>query len=128
MQKSKNRKMRKKDFREEGTHLAGTRQSHGKSEEVEQNREQLLDLCRKHNLIIVNTQFAKPQQKLITWKTISTREGDEMDRGSYDQIDFVLTPHRWRNGVKDAESHPEANIDSDHFPVVITNQFKYQKH
>ena len=34
---------------------------------------------------------------------------------------------RWQNGITNAESDWEANIDSDHAPVVITCQFKYKK-
>ena len=94
---------------------------------VEENREGLLEICRTFGLIICNTQFQKPPKHLATWRTMGAKEGDPIDRQHFDQIDFILTPARWRNGVKDAGSDLEANIDSDHAPVWAKCHFKLKK-
>ena len=95
------------------------------SEEVENNREHLLELCRKFELLLCNTLFHKHPSKLITWKTMGAKAEDPLDRQHYDQIDFILIPKRWRNGIMDAESDLTANIDSDHAPVWVKCKFKF---
>ena len=47
------------------------------------------------------------------------------DIGRY-QIDYILVEQRFRNQVKDFKSHPGADIDSDHYPVVIKCSLKFE--
>ena len=58
---------------------------------------------------------------------MGTKEGDPIDKQHFDQIDFILTPAIWRNGIQDASSDLEANIDSDHAPVWVKCKFKFKK-
>ena len=90
-------------------------------EGVEENREALLDLCREYNLTPSNTRFAKPPKKLATWRTMNTVKGDPMDRQHFDQIDYILIPKIWQNGVQDAESDMEANAPVGKVHLQIKN-------
>lgn len=42
----------------------------------------------------------------------------------FDQIDYVLINHRIKNGCIDCEADPDAEIDSDHYPVRTRFKFK----
>ena len=97
------------------------------NEQVSKNRELLLDLCRNNKLIPINTHFEKPQEQLATWAHPTTTKDDPIDRAHYDQLDYALIPHRWRNGILDAASEVRANIDSDHAPLLITTRFEYKQ-
>ena len=55
---------------------------------------------------------------------MGTQAEDPWTRQHYDQIDFILVPKRWQNGVLNAESDTEANINSDHFPVWVDFKMK----
>ena len=86
-----------------------------------------MDLCREFTLTPCSTRFPKPPKKLATWKAMSTKKEDPWDRQHYDQIDFILTPKRWQNGIKDSESNMEANIDTDHAPVWVKCKYNLKK-
>ena len=64
---------------------------------------------------------------MATYKTIGTKEGDPWTRQYFEQIDYILIPKRWQNGITNAETHSQANIDSDHFPVTVECTFKLKK-
>ena len=95
------------------------------------NRDQLLDLCNSEGLIISNTCFEKPNSKLCTYKGPRDRQKQEKEEGKtitphrqdrynyYDVKDYWLTMSRWKNSVCNCESDIKANVDSDHFPVII---------
>ena len=74
-----------------------------------------------------NTKFQKEDEKLATWKAMGTQTGDPMDRQHYDQLDYILVPKRWSNGMLNAESDLGANINTDHAPVWSTCRFKLKK-
>ena len=74
-----------------------------------------------------HTQYQQTTKHVATWRSIGTKEGDPIDRQHFDQIDFILTPARWRNVVKYAGSDMDANIDSDHAPVWAKCQFKLKQ-
>lgn len=50
-----------------------------------------------------------------------------MDRNRYDQYDYILDGKRWKNNTINIESDTNANIDSDHVPVVCTFRCKIKK-
>ena len=45
--------------------------------------------------------------------------------GPFHQIDFILTPNRWKNCTNNAYSDPDAMVDSDHFPVIAENVINF---
>ena len=65
----------------------------------------LIDFCERNGLIVTNTWF-KPRRRLYTWKAPG-------DWGRH-QLDYILMKHRFRNSVKDVQTLPGAQIDSDH--------------
>ena len=79
-------------------------------------------MCVEHDLILTNTQFRTPNAKTATYREKQSRGipvtiGNEIQRPTHEQIDFIMTTRRWRNTIKDSESDTQANIMSDHYPV-----------
>jgi len=71
----------------------------------------LIDFCERNGLIVTNTWFKKPKRRLYTWKAL----GD----WSQHQLDYIFVKHRFRNSVKDVQTLPGSDIDSDHnLPVA----------
>jgi len=70
----------------------------------------LIDFCERNGLIVTNTCFKKPKRRLYTWKA----PGD----WSRHQLDYILMKHCFRNSVKDVQTLPGADIDSDHNLLV----------
>jgi hypothetical protein len=68
-----------------------------------QRGQMLIDFC---GLVITNTWFKKPKRRLYTWKA----PGDQ----NRHQLDYILVKHRFRNSMKDMQTMPRANNDSDH--------------
>jgi len=71
----------------------------------------LIDFCERHELIVTNTWFKKPKRRLYTWK----EPGD----WSRHQLEYIPVKHRFRNSVKDVQTLPGADIDSDHNLLVV---------
>ena len=70
----------------------------------------LINFCERNGLIVTNTWFRKPKRRLYTWKAPGDR--------SRHQLDYILVKHRFRNSVKDVQTMPGADIDSDHNLLV----------
>ena len=70
----------------------------------------LINFCERNGLIVTNTWFRKPKRRLYTWKA----PGD----WSRHHLDCVLVKHQFRNSVKDVQTLPGADIDSDHNILV----------
>ena len=92
------------------------------------NRFLLVDLCRGLNLLIANTWFQQPSGRQVTYKEPGTRflppTNSRWDPHDFAQLDFCLIPRRWRNACQSIYSQPRANLDSDHFPVVLHLRIK----
>ena len=70
----------------------------------------LINFCVRNGLIVTNTWFRKPKRRLFTWKALGDR--------SREQLDYILVKHRFRNSVKDVQTLPVADIDSEHNLLV----------
>jgi len=70
----------------------------------------LITFCEKNELIFTNTWFRKPERRLCTWKA----PGDQ----SQYQVDYILVKHQFRHSIKDVQTPPGADIDSDHSLLV----------
>ena len=70
----------------------------------------LINFCERNGLIVTNTWFRKPKRRLYTWKAPGDR--------SQHHLDYILVRHRFRNSVKDVQTLPGADIDSDHNLLV----------
>lgn len=87
------------------------------SEGQTHNIDLLVLFACEHSLKVSNTMFYKNKNKLATYKKPETTLTDPVTRPHYEQLDYILTPERWKNSVLDAESDIQADINSDHFPV-----------
>ena len=96
------------------------------SENVQQNRDLLIELCQDQSLRLMNTFFHKPDHKLVTYRAVGTTIDADFHRGTHEQLDFVATTERWKNTVKDAETDTEANIETDHYPLKARLQVKFK--
>ena len=76
-------------------------------------------LIQFSQLIIANTWFQQPVRKLYTWKS----PGDI----SRNQIDYIMFNERFRNCMKQAKTYPEADMNSDHNPVVVKINMKLKR-
>lgn len=90
------------------------------------NRFLLVDFCRANEMLVANTWFQQPPAKQVTFKEPSTHflpsDNNSWDPAHFAQLDFCLVPQRWRNSCINVYSQPRANLDSDHFPVVLLLQ------
>ena len=84
-----------------GSHGLGRRNHRG---------QMLIDICERNGLIVTNTWFKKPRRRLYTWK----EPGD----WSRHQLDYILVKHRFRHSVKDVQTLPGVDNDSDHNLLV----------
>jgi len=64
----------------------------------------LIDFYERNGLIVTNIRFKKPKRRLYTWKTTGDWSGH--------QLEYFLVKHRFRNGVRDVQTLPGADIDS----------------
>ena len=78
-----------------------------------------IDFCERNGLIVTNTWFTKPKRRLYTLKA----PGD----WSRHQLDYILVKHRFRNSVKDVQTLPGADIDSDHNLLVAKFRTRLKK-
>ena len=69
----------------------------------------LTNFCERNGLIVTNTWFRKSKRRLYTWKAPEDRRH---------QFNYILVKRRFRNSVKDVQTLPGADIDSDHNLLV----------
>ena len=82
------------------------------------NGELLHDFALQHRLVICNTKFQKPEQKMWTY---------EDPKRSKHQIDFVLWRKKWINSVKDCQAfNTMSAVGSDHRIVTCFAQISYR--
>ena len=85
----------------------------------------LINFCERNGLIVTNSWFRKPKRRLYTWKAPGVQ--------SWHQLDYILVKHQFRNSVKDVQTLPGADIDSDHNLLVakictrLKNIIRFQK-
>jgi len=70
----------------------------------------LINFRERNGLIVTNTWFRKPKRRMYTWKAPGDR--------SRHQLYYLLVKHLFRNSVKDVQTLPGADIDSDHNLLV----------
>jgi len=92
--------------------------SHGLSRRNHRGQ-MLIDFCERNGLIVNNIWFKKPKRRLCTWKA----PGD----WSRHQLDYILVKHRFRNSVKEVQTLPGADIDSDHNLLVAKLRTRLKK-
>ena len=84
------------------------------------NGKRLLELCASNNLCITNTQFIQKLCRKYTWCS--------PDGKTQNQIDYIITREEWLTSVKKARVYRTADIESDHFLLVMEMQVKLHSH
>ena len=96
-------------------------------EDQKENRQFLVDYCIANEFIVTNIFFPKNEAYKCTYKDART-EGFQSpwspDR--FAQLDFVLTPKKWKNIIRNVHSHTNIDIDSDHAIVTADIQIKLE--
>ncbi|GFO05326.1 craniofacial development protein 2-like [Plakobranchus ocellatus] len=77
---------------------------------VNERGSRLIEWCQINDFIITNIWHQNHLRRQWTWKSPGDR--------SRNKIDYILIQKRFRNAVKTPKSLPEADCDSDHFPVM----------
>eukprot|EP00969_Alexandrium_andersonii_P118819 5253696-Alexandrium_andersonii.AAC.1 len=84
----------------------------------------LLASCRELQLRVASTYFMKPDRKKVTFRApgapILSQDVRWLHAQHYADLDHCLVPARWKGIVLDISSDMMANVQSDHFPLIIT--------
>ena len=78
----------------------------------------LLEFANAHKLTLANTLHPHKQSRTVTWHS--------PDGITHNQIDFILTPQRYKSSINKAKTrtYPGADIGSDHDLVLCTMRLK----
>ena len=95
------------------------------------NTDLLIEYCLQHTTKVKNTMYRKTDDKIATYRKNNEKpepgEIETFSAETHEQLDYIMTNQRWNNSITNAESNTKANNNSDHFPVVATNNFKLRK-
>ena len=78
--------------------------------------ERLVDFCEENNLAVMNTFFKQHPRRLYTWSSPGNLYRN--------QIDYLMISKRHRNSVKNCNTYPGADINSDHCLLVMKVRVK----
>ena len=93
-----------------GPHGLGTRNERG---------EMLVNWCKGNDLMITNTWFFNHNRRKYTWVSPNSN--------TRNQIDYIMINKRSRNAVKQSNSYPGAEVNSDRNLVVAKVQIRLRK-
>ena len=104
-----------------GTHFfdKGNEQTHLMTDPIWCNRSHFVNFSIQNNLKIINTLFEKPNDKLATYQNPKAKLGMSKRRGTHETLDYWLTENRWQNSCVDCEADGGANINTDHYPLIL---------
>ena len=84
-----------------------------------ENGQFIVDLCMSHNLFVTNSWFQQKRSAQHSWVS--------PDGKTKNQIDYILSDKRFRNGVRNSKAMPGADCGSDHNPIVMTIGIKLRR-
>ena len=90
------------------------------NDQVMENRNLLVSFIIANECILANTWFKKQDRLLSTYRTPGTEQNAVRERPNFEQLDYMIVPKRWRNAITNAEADDEVNINTDHFPIIVT--------
>lgn len=109
-----------------GPHLYG--KGVGSAGGESDNRSFLMNCCVQNQLLVSNTWFKHSSARQVTYREVGTtalpHASVSWDPNLFAQLDLCLAPRRWKNIVRDVSSDPWANVDSDHFPLLVKVRLK----
>jgi hypothetical protein len=85
--------------------------------------DRLIQFCQSEDFVITNTFFKLPPRRLYTW----TSPQHTKEKIVRNQIDYIMIARRYHNAVKCTKTYPEADIGSDHNPVVTVIEARPKK-
>ena len=91
------------------------------------NRSLLVSFCMGNECILANTWFKKQDRHLASYRTPGTEQTDLRVRPNFEQLDYILIPRKWRNAIRNVGVDDTANINSDHFPIIVTSRLYLAK-
>ena len=99
---------------------AGTVGQYGTGETNDRGT-RLLEFACTHRLTIANTLYPHKRSRRTTWHAPNGK--------THNQIDFILTPRRFKSGINKAKTrtYPGADIGSDHDLVLLVMKIKLKK-
>ena len=81
--------------------------------------QKLTEFCQENTLVIANSLFQQHKRRLYTWTS---------PNGQYwNQIDYILCSHTWRNTIQSAKTRPGADCGSDHELLIAKFGLKLKK-
>ena len=112
-----------------GTHFfdKGNEQTHLMTDPIWCNRSHFVNFSIQNNLKIINTLFEKPNDKLATYQNPKAKLGMSKRRGTHETLDYWLTENRWQNSCVDCEADGGANINTDHYPLILEIKLQLKK-
>ena len=81
--------------------------------ETNEAGEQLEDFCLELELALAITKFKQHPRRLYTWT-------DSPDGNTRNQIDYISIVQRWKTGLMNCPTYPEADCNTDHQLLVAT--------
>jgi exonuclease III len=86
-----------------------------------ENRQLLIELCRKHGLVIGGTVFPHKEWHMVTWVS------PDRDKQVGNQIDHICISQNWSKSLLDVWNKRGADIGSDHHMIMGILRIKAQK-
>ena len=83
----------------------------------------LVEFCESFNLIIANTWFQRDNGRKVTYMEPGVERGPPWRVGPHAELDFIITPQRWRNGVLRIRFHNEVSFK---FRLKLKQQIRTQ--
>ncbi len=73
---------------------------------------------------LANAFYKKRDEQLVTYREVGVTIEHPIQRGTHEQINFVIVANRWKNIVLNVESDVHANISTDHYPLMAKLKIK----
>jgi hypothetical protein len=91
------------------------------------NRDLLVEVAKENELVVLNTWFDKPVEKLISSRIPGTKDLTQVDTDHLATTDHILCPRRQRHMIKNVETNIERAFPSDHYPMLADIKAKVIK-
>ena len=98
------------------------------NERTKESRALFLGFCQMQSLRILNSQFSKPPNKLITYieKSAGVEFGPPYDAVRFAQIDYWLVADTYKHACTDVQSRQDIVFESDHLVLECRAEISTQ--
>merc|ERR1712194_633142 len=86
---------------------------------VKDSRQLLITFLTATKTTPINTWFDKPPSALCTYRSAGTPLDYPCRRPEFQTLDYCIVPQRWRNMITNCYADHEANLASDHYPLIL---------